>query len=65
MGTFLADDTVTATEGERENLRHAAEQLGAVVEFRSLREEDDNGVALNRHDPLRLAQALKDLAQAR
>lgn len=63
VDTILVDDTVPATQGERENLRHAAEQLGAEVEFRSLREMGEDGVALNRHDPLKLAAALKDLAQ--
>ena len=63
VDTILVDDTVPATQGERENLRHAAEQLGAEVEFRSLREMGEDGVALNRHDPLKLAAAYQEVME--
>lgn len=62
---LLADDYTPSTQGERENLRRAAERLGAQVEFRDVREMDANGAATNRHDPVKLAAALKTLAATR
>lgn len=59
---FLADSDMVTTQGERENVRRAAERLGADVEYRSLRVEGDDGVKGNLHDPLKLAAALKALS---
>ncbi|WP_082259737.1 uridine diphosphate-N-acetylglucosamine-binding protein YvcK [Corynebacterium sp. Marseille-P4321] len=58
---FLADDFNPSTKGERENLRRAAERLDAQVEFMPVRELGPDGAPENRHDPARLAAALKAL----
>lgn len=62
---FLADDFNPITQGERDNLCRAAEALDAKVVFCPVREVDENGAGVNRHDPEKLAAALKELAQAR
>lgn len=62
---FLADASVSMTEGEREYLRRAAAKVDAQIVYRDFREVGPDGVASNRHDPHKLAAALKELAAAR
>ena len=62
---FLADTSVTASEGEREYLRLAAAKVDAEIVFCDLREVNDEGVASNRHDPQKLGTALLNLLEAR
>lgn len=62
---FLADERTATSAGERENIARAADRLDAQVVFAPLREVGEDGVALNRHDPNRLAAALQALRPAR
>lgn len=62
---FLADEHTATSAGERENIARAADRLDAQVVFAPLREIGEDGVALNRHDPNRLAAALQALRPAR
>lgn len=62
---LLADDFSPSTRGERENLQRAADRLGGQVVFRDLREISDETGATNRHDPVKLAAALRSLTGAR
>ena len=62
---FLVDDNTLSTQGERDNLRRAAEALHAAVEFCPVREVGSDGDPLNRHDPEKLAAGLKALSRAR
>lgn len=62
---FLADERTATSAGERENIARAADRLDAQVVFAPLREIGEDGVALNRHDPNRLAAALQALRPAR
>lgn len=62
---FLADEHTATSAGERENIARAADRLDAQVVFAPLREVGEDGVALNRHDPNRLAAALQALRPAR
>ena len=55
---FLVDDGTGFTEGERTYLTRTAEQAGARMVFADLREIDDNGEPMNRHDPQKLAAAI-------
>lgn len=59
---FIADDYNPSTKGERENLRRAAQRLDAKVEFMPVRELTEGGAPAQRHDPARLAAALKALS---
>ena len=62
---FLADERTATSAGERENIARAADRLDAQVVFAPLREVGEDGVALNRHEPNRLAAALQALRPAR
>lgn len=61
---FIADSTLSLTEGERDNLRRAAAVAGAKISFCEVREADADGRGLNRHDPEKLATALLEVLQA-
>lgn len=62
---FLADNYVSATEGERTHLARAASGVGASIVFRDVRESNGAGEVSNRHDPAKLAAALLEAAAAR
>lgn len=61
---FLADNHISPTEGERRHLRRTAEGVGARVAYRDVHAEAVDGV-VNRHDPAKLAAALRDLYSGR
>ncbi|MET3943790.1 uridine diphosphate-N-acetylglucosamine-binding protein YvcK [Corynebacterium mucifaciens] len=61
----LADEHTATSPGERDNIARAAGRLGAQVVFAPLREVGDDRVASNRHDPDKLAAALKALGPTR
>lgn len=61
---FLADNTQSLTEGERDNLRRAAAVAGAQIHFCEVREADADGRGMNRHDPEKLASVLLEILQA-
>ena len=62
---FLADSSISMSEGEREYLRRAAAKVDAEVRFCDVRELDSNGALSHRHDPQKLATALLKLTEAR
>lgn len=61
---FIADSSLTLSEGERNNLRRAAAVAGAEIRFCEVRETDADGRGLNRHDPKKLASALLEVLEA-
>ncbi|MDO4928720.1 MAG: uridine diphosphate-N-acetylglucosamine-binding protein YvcK [Corynebacterium sp.] len=54
----LVDDDLLPQQGDRMHLERTAALLGAEVEYAQLREEDEQGRYLERHDPRKLAAAL-------
>jgi len=56
---FLVDEGTDYTEGERNYLTRTAEQAGARMVFADLRELDDANTPTNRHDPAKLAAAIR------
>ena len=65
VDAFLADDRAATTAGERENIARAAAGLDAAVTFMPLGEQTEDGSASTRHDPEKLAAALKAVHAAR
>lgn len=61
----LADEHTATSPGEQDNIARAAGRLGAQVVFAPLREVGDDRVVSNRHDPDKLAAALKALGPTR
>ncbi|MEK0372468.1 uridine diphosphate-N-acetylglucosamine-binding protein YvcK [Corynebacterium mastitidis] len=60
---ILIDAYSIPTRGERSHVERAAARLGATVEFADV-EAVEEGCRTNRHDPAKLATALRSLAKA-
>ncbi|WP_298087622.1 uridine diphosphate-N-acetylglucosamine-binding protein YvcK [uncultured Corynebacterium sp.] len=58
---ILVDHSTTAGASERGYLERAAERLHATVTYADVRETDDDGAWTGRHDPVKLAEALRGL----
>lgn len=63
VDVFLADNSISPTEGERVHLGRAADRVGATVLFRDIHEVDDQYRNTNRHDPRKLAHELLSLVR--
>ena len=63
VDVFLADNSISPTEGERVHLGRAADRVGATVQFRDIHEVDDQHRNTNRHDPRKLAHELLSLVR--
>lgn len=61
IDNFLADSGIPYSSGERAYVERAASNLGATLSYRDLCEEDERGKRTNRHDPAKLAAAIRDL----
>lgn len=62
VDVFLADNSISPTEGERVHLARAAGRVGGTVVFRDIHEIDDQHCSTNRHDPKKLGHELLALA---
>lgn len=58
---ILVDHSTTAGASERGYLERAAERLNATVAYADVRETDADGAWTGRHDPVKLAEALRGL----
>lgn len=56
----LVDEMLLPQEGDRMHLERTAALLGAQVHYADMRELDERGRLLERHDPQKLADALQD-----
>ncbi|WIM68897.1 uridine diphosphate-N-acetylglucosamine-binding protein YvcK [Corynebacterium breve] len=65
VDAFIADNYISPTSGEKAHLRRAAESLGASIEYYDVHVADESGASLNKHDPEKLAAALRDLYSKR
>ncbi|AZA09209.1 gluconeogenesis factor YvcK family protein [Corynebacterium pseudopelargi] len=54
----IVDSQMIPNQSDRVHLERAAKSLGARIGFYDLREEDEDGLLLDRHDPAKLASAL-------
>ncbi|MEX3503952.1 uridine diphosphate-N-acetylglucosamine-binding protein YvcK [Corynebacterium sp. LK2510] len=61
---FLADNHISPTEGERRHLRRTAEAVGARIAYHDVHAAPVDGV-VNRHDPAKLAVAIRELYEGR
>ncbi|KQB85527.1 gluconeogenesis factor YvcK family protein [Corynebacterium oculi] len=59
---ILIDAYSIPTKGERSHIERAAARLGAEVEFADVEAVGEDGRRTNRHDPAKLAAALRSLA---
>lgn len=57
----LADAQTVPNSSDRRYLENAARKLGAEIAFCDLREEEDNGMLTERHCPVKLGTALREL----
>ncbi|MCS4489282.1 uridine diphosphate-N-acetylglucosamine-binding protein YvcK [Corynebacterium sp. ES2794-CONJ1] len=55
----IADSSALGTQADRTHLERAAESIGAQLKFYDLREADYRGAYTSRHDPRKLAAALR------
>lgn len=60
---IVVDSGSITTKSERDNMQRAASALSADVVYRDVRIEDDNGARIDRHDPDKLAEVLRDLLE--
>lgn len=61
IDVVLVDNYTLPNSSERRYLEQAAASLGARVAYADLRKEDGNGFMTDRHDPQKLAVALKEV----
>ena len=62
---ILVDATTVNSSVELANLERAAASLGAILIAADVQEHDENGRPTERHDPVKLAAALKDISLTR
>ncbi|WP_257158279.1 gluconeogenesis factor YvcK family protein [Corynebacterium cystitidis] len=65
VDSFLADDYISPTQAERLHLQRAAGSLGGEIAYYDVHVADESGVSLNKHDPAKLAVALRNLYESR
>ena len=62
---ILVDATTVNSSVELANLERAAASLGAILIAADVQEHDESGRPTERHDPVKLAAALKDISLTR
>lgn len=61
VDVVLADAETVPNSSDRRHLENSAKNLGAEIAFYDLREVQENGMSTERHCPVKLASALKEL----
>lgn len=65
VDAFVADNYISPTKGERGHLQRAAASLGGEIAYYDVHVADESGASVNKHDPAKLAMALRDLYEKR
>lgn len=65
LDRVLVDPSVLGGEGERKYLESAARRLGATIVYDDVRATNEDGRALDIHDPVKLAAALRRINRSR